>query len=940
MTSRLSDRHMLRRLHRIVGIRVAGCCALLVSSVLHANGQNDLCSDKTKSLEARISCVETAQPDNPTRGRTIKLLKNPCSAEASWALFEGESKPGLFKTASDNVATELASRCDQFENLRTGDEFLRAGRYDDAKTYYSKIPGIGAQNMIPQYYEHARRGSIAATRLINTLVMPPKDVVRLERTGKFDDAYILVTQARPTADGHRKMLGNFLAAEKTSNLYQDRGNYDLAQSAYSSLLPSLDPVRDVVLADWLRAEIFRLQPLTEAQANREASSLLKVGDIQSARGDFAGAAVTYAKAIEKKSALEPGIYDEINERAVKARIQAAREPSFRGVTLVFLDSLKSTFVRLISYVPYVAVYCCALGLILGVIWLTIQILPADRDKSVSLEDLTGPASADANLLVTNQLEREMALPEPDQRLSVEASGIESESSMGHLSFGLPLNALGSAFSANASIPFGPLLINPLQILQLLQPFFKKRHRYELEGSITVNGTETLCAMTLKRYPKAFVPAQTYWEAFASGDDAKAQVIRAIAMQIVVSLDDRALTFSSNWRSLDGLTEGLHTLHKHGGDASSRLENIKSARVCFESAVLADPNNWMARTNLGLVLSKLGQNGLAAEQYREALRRNSLPSVYRPVVEYSLAAALQKSDDDGVAAEVLELLIGVVAKPGVDPLVRRLAESGILATWANRLVRRKRWLDQSDSSPDQVRAFDADVSEHCISSEEMLTRLEREKPVNGTDEDNVVVAVALNAAGQLKILARRPADARERLRRAITLLPSFVEPSLNLAELYLDRKRSLDVNWATRAQALLLNVQALDPSNARAATLLGSLYATPLFGRPDDAIAQLKSALPDPIAARRLGTLFLALDRAADAIQPLTTAAEQEPEYGISNYLLALAAVKLLADSQGCRLLARSERWLNKAIKDGKSKGTRYARLLERVHQRKKQCSST
>jgi hypothetical protein len=116
------------------------------------------------------------------------------------------------------------------------------------------------------------------------------------------------------------------------------------------------------------------------------------------------------------------------------------------------------------------------------------------------------------------------------------------------------------------------------------------------------------------------------------------------------------------------------------------------------------------------------------------------------------------------------------------------------------------------------------------------------------ESNVVRAVMLNALGQLRSLAGRADDARKDFRRAMTLLPSFIEPAINLACLYIEKKASFDREWATRADRLLRDVLAADGGNVRALVLTGTLYMSPVFSRFDDAVkCGLITGLHDPRA---------------------------------------------------------------------------------------------
>jgi tetratricopeptide (TPR) repeat protein len=396
---------------------------------------------------------------------------------------------------------------------------------------------------------------------------------------------------------------------------------------------------------------------------------------------------------------------------------------------------------------------------------------------------------------------------------------------------------------------------------------------------------------------------------------------------------------------------LEAIQNQGRDPETRRAAWQQARTCFQEAVLNDPDNWLARFNLGTVLRKLGLNGAAAEQFRELLRSGRLPPAQTDAVKYNLASALQKADDDRLAHEALVLLDeilssqngqnGTAPRVTLDPLLERLAESGRVATWADRLVRRKRAMERSHPDKTELDRFKNTVETWLSSAQAAMTRLEeaaKHDPGNN-EQNNVVSAVMLNAVGQMQNLSRKEHAARDSFRRAITLLPTFVEPRLNLAGIYYERKGSLDPNWASRAETLLLDLKG-DPTEVRAATLLGALYAHPVFGRTDEAIKQFQIALPNPQAGRRLGALLMDVGRPADAVAPLLSAAQQVPQDYTVNYLLAQCAVKLpAADPRRCKLLVRSEKWLQDQVRT-RPAGNRYSRLLQKVQTTIELCSKS
>jgi tetratricopeptide (TPR) repeat protein len=617
--------------------------------------------------------------------------------------------------------------------------------------------------------------------------------------------------------------------------------------------------------------------------------------------------------------------------------------------VTFRAAVPQTLVRLLGWAPYIMVYFLAIVVPILLIIGIVKIIPARPEISLSLEDQTAamPSPA-ANSAVTEQMRREMDLPKPDRAFRIDTAADDDGSSLGHLRLAVPLRAIEAAFANNAPLSFGPLSINPLQIINIFKPFFRRRYHYELTGAITANGSQTACRVHLDRSRQRV--SRRSWEAVGSGADPKSQAIRIVAMQILADLDPGARQITTEWRSLASLREGFELMNDPSHDADTRRKNWERARACFQDAVVIDPGNWLARFNLATIQRKLGFSPLAAEQFRELLdeRSSGLPESQRFAVMYNLASALQKTDDDRLSTQALSLLDQILVaadhksrdgSPIVNPTVARLAKSGKIATWADRLVRSKRAMRRHKQTRDDITRFRANVDRCLADAQLTLDELEREIANDGQnpEENNVVIAVILNALGQLQNLAKTQHEARDSFRRAIRLLPTFLEPQLNLAAAYVEHKGSLDPNWATRAEGLLQNVQNLDGTEPRAAFLLGSLYAHPVFGKTDEAVKQLTLALPSPQAGLRLGSLLLDLGKPADALRPLLSAAEQEPRDSVANYLLALCALRLPADDQRrCRLMDRSARWLQNQIIPAAPEN-RFHRLLARIQDALKMC---
>jgi tetratricopeptide (TPR) repeat protein len=295
----------------------------------------------------------------------------------------------------------------------------------------------------------------------------------------------------------------------------------------------------------------------------------------------------------------------------------------------------------------------------------------------------------------------------------------------------------------------------------------------------------------------------------------------------------------------------------------------------------------------------------------------VPKAFIQVVKYNQAAALQKTDDEDLADKAIGMLTAILNSDALDPLLLRLAKSGKLAAIADRYARhRRREVRWGRELPVE---WMGEVEIFLAEGEALLAEIESSVAGGGQDgaENNVVLAVIRNAVGQLEAILDRSEDARGHYRGALTLLPSFLEASLNLADLYFEKQAALDINWPTRAERLLLDVQSADPRNTRCLVLLGSLYGTTLFGRFDKAQDLLTQALPDPSAGQRLGALLFGQAKPAEAVAPLLSAVEQD-RLGFSHLLLTHCTLALpVVDPRRHPLLLREKAWLLEML-DGKA----------------------
>src|SRR4029077_20142941 len=145
--------------------------------------------------------------------------------------------------------------------------------------------------------------------------------------------------------------------------------------------------------------------------------------------------------------------------------------------------------------------------------------------------------------------------------------------------------------------------------------------------------------------------------------------------------------------------------------------------------------------------------------------------------------------------------GAQRQSGGDRRSFYAAKEAGFAVWGGR--RAPGGLNKGGGAGAERQAFKATVEQALVEPEEDLRDVElaiRQGAGDNGADDNVVLAVTLNAVGQLQALLGRDGT-RDSYRRALTLLPSFIEPGINLAALYVNKNTSLDQNWATRAERL-------------------------------------------------------------------------------------------------------------------------------------------
>jgi tetratricopeptide (TPR) repeat protein len=846
-----------------------------------------------------VHCVEDAI-HSQSGSAASKTQKRPDACKALDDLRTFRAGNLKEDSPAPDIDAALRVACADQRSLNVADQLFAEGRYAEAAPLYSAIATKlndknQADKELDWVIDQAVRGNLDSTRFKNYVNVPPRPVVLLERQSKFEEAYAEAALSLAETDPHRKLLAQYLGLVAQTRDLEKRGEPKVALSLFNKYQSSVDPTRDQYLLSATFDQIAQLEPLARAQNNLEARTLLAVGNSQSKRAQYADAEASYNKVLNgHPDDIDPDIAIEAERKLSEVRRLEVEEPSFTGTWRNFTTLVRKFFFDLVVWLLDAILLALVLGTAVCVAFGISAGIRGNTKPGIflSLKDNTSNATDLGNQLLSEQMRREMDLPVPNNpsdpilgntntRLRISSPGEMQGSSIGQAGILVPLRNATTVFQSATQISFGSFSINPIQIFNSIKPFFRRRYQLELEGTLSQLGQSVVCSVAIASGSLPNMQGLGPWEAVWSGaepTDNRNQAIRDCASQILIAIDSETRHITANPRSLANLQIGIGLLQRASYDLASQQDLWAQARVAFQQSVLQDPGNWLARFNLATVLRNLDFNSLAAEQFAELLNNESLQKELIVVAKYNRASALQKVDDRNVSKEVLATFDDILETPGLDPALELLTRSARLAAMADFLARTKRFLLGIGVDPShkiQPAELDDLFAVGNTLCKEIWTSIAKGSGPNGSS-CNIVLAVTLNAMGQLQALMGSSKKAREFYRRALTLLPSFTEPALNLADLYMEKKGSFDKNWATRTESLLLDVQKIEPANLRCLVLLGILYADTVFDRDEDAIALLKKAMPHPETGKRLAGIFFNQGKPADAIAPLQSSLKQLP----------------------------------------------------------------
>lgn len=686
------------------------------------------------------------------------------------------------------------------------------------------------------------------------------DAIRLESEGRFDEA---VELGEAIADGldeeqiaHLEKLRTVRLALGRARLLQNAG---LRQDA----LDELDRVRKILGTETdlhlLLAVQQRRTELTEPDRIEAANEL-----------ELAQALVDDGHADEALEKLKPLLELRPPERITEADLERTRALAVRAELLknapdkpgfvaeigeTLRSSARTVAEWLIYFVVLIAVYFVGTRIPR---WMGQR--PGTR---VSLDDWTAPDG-----------EREAKGRELTGELAsairrIEAPAREGDSPLlnwdsAELIFGpgsLGEVASLSTYVQEADVAVGPIKFNARQLFGWIASLFRPRYRYALTGALSTGGPTTL---TVERRDARDKPiAGAVFSAAAEGEGARTTVVRAVAAQIALFLSgNNAVT--DNWRSLEQLLLAEEGLGKDV-EPGKRRETLASALVHLESALRHDQANWIARVRLAAALRQLGRFRASADQYEylhsrlmesRALRDSPHFQAFLAkhpdfplVLRYNEAVSrcrVGRRHETHKARKIVDRLFEEL-KTRDDPRRLRLevlARSLRAECWARRIE------DTRDEEPsDELNKENGRLFGQIEQDEKWMWQQVTSFGRSQLTEYTYAHMVTRNALGRACYLIGRYEMAVKFLRWAIDfhLDAPNVDAKLNLASVYLRRKRKISPHWIGEAEPLLKDVIAIDPQNGKARYLLGRLYAHPAVNRLDEAKKQLDAAGDDPLS---------------------------------------------------------------------------------------------
>jgi tetratricopeptide (TPR) repeat protein len=396
---------------------------------------------------------------------------------------------------------------------------------------------------------------------------PFSQALALEKAGKLTEAYTILQKEklRQAHTEHVAKLEAVLRVLEIASLYSEMRQYEMARTALNEQLAKLDPVSDVHLMVAVYKKITAVDAEARQAADEEAEALLtKAATLLEAK-KYEEAVTTYRSVVERKPTE---ISEELIRRARLGQIQAETAQA-KAQTAGFGEEITDAMKKGVRTIFQLLIYFAGATVLIFLLVFFRKLIPARNETVIVAEDLT--ASAEEREARSRSLIREITTEikslEKDitgaesinlsEDLNSKGYSEEPESLDGASStcFGTfvdlsvssqELAKIESLIQEENPVQIGPFSFSPRQLFSYLRAYFRRPYEFTLLGSLSTQGDHTV--LSVEKMTREVKPAPGYrWEARASGEQARSEVIRDVATQIAVQL--ARVKSTPDWQSL-------------------------------------------------------------------------------------------------------------------------------------------------------------------------------------------------------------------------------------------------------------------------------------------------------------------------------------------------------------------------------------------------------
>ena len=724
-----------------------------------------------------------------------------------------------------------------------------------------------------------RRAAGATTLLLLYLSSPsasadvlPDDVLRLERDGKFAESRVLLQELKtPDAQTHLALLDEIERVDVIHRDYTQSGMHAEARRALEAVLAKLDATRDAYLILRVQRTIDGLRRPGDAEAMAQA--LLDRADGLLARGAHARAKEVYAT-VAASAAADVG---QATVSRAKRGVLKAERARVDDEPATFMQELAGPMPgagrTLLQWVLWGAV----IGLLFFLGGRLRRTLLLRDGTVIELVDLTssgdarGPANHELNEALKRAIDRIITVGAGRGSATLEANALPESGARPEdgglmpperLNFVDPeledpqLASYSAILQVAPVVQLGPVGINPQQLWQGLRWIFTRSHRHSVAGTLFQSDGQFV--LQVSQIDRRTNKALHRWHALSPVISGRASCILDIATQIVLA-EVEGTPITTNCESLRTYVAGAEAL----ASADDAPDALASARRLLQRSVALDPNNWLGRFHLGIVLRKLGDTGSAVRNLRmldDGIRRtlhdpdaaatslraycDSRPD-FPYIVRYHLASALAQSGDAASlrnAAVLFEEVTNAGSGPHAEALARNdrhlylemLGRSGTTALELGKLQERP-----SEQVGRQLQRCVEWFNQHA-------EELERISPADHAAARGLV----LHGFGRYHYLHGNNPLAVKILKESTLLVPKFVDAHVNLAQAYLKGKDRVAPDWPLQVKTSLDRALTLDSTHAKARYVYAKFHFSEAARDLPKAEQYLRDGLP------HVGTLFL------------------------------------------------------------------------------------